>query len=144
MLNMLIYDWSYSTPWFYLPAYIQQKCGASPALGSLISAVLNIGMICGRIGIGAIADTKIGISKYNCSTLSLVLLTHPTNSKCRCCSHGTFRRGTASDLGTSRVKYCGCFCFRCTLRILWWRLHRSTSSGVSTYLRRGQAVSITL
>ncbi|KAF8520752.1 major facilitator superfamily domain-containing protein [Hysterangium stoloniferum] len=50
----------YMVPYFYLPAYAQTQLKASPLVGSMLSAMLALGMVLGRIMLGMAADSRLG------------------------------------------------------------------------------------
>lgn len=52
-------SFGYTVPQYYLTAYIESEAGASPVVGATINALINVGSIAGRIGMGFVADTRV-------------------------------------------------------------------------------------
>ena len=47
-------------PFFYVPTYAQTQLRSSATVGSILSALLDLGMAVGRICLGLAADSKLG------------------------------------------------------------------------------------
>lgn len=50
----------YLTPFFYVPTYAQVELNASPFVGAILSAMIDLGIVLGRILIGRLADSRFG------------------------------------------------------------------------------------
>ena len=47
-------------PFFYVPTYAQTQLQSSALVGSILSAILDLGMVAGRIVLGLAADSRLG------------------------------------------------------------------------------------
>ncbi|KAF8520758.1 major facilitator superfamily domain-containing protein [Hysterangium stoloniferum] len=50
----------YMIPYYYVPTYAQTQFNASPLVGSILSAILDLGLVVGRVALGFAADSKLG------------------------------------------------------------------------------------
>lgn len=50
----------YFIPFFYVPTYAQTQLHTTPLVGSILVAVMDLGVSMGRILIGRMADSRIG------------------------------------------------------------------------------------
>ncbi|KAF8591148.1 MFS general substrate transporter, partial [Ramaria rubella] len=61
----------YMVPFYFVPTYAQTQLQSSPLVGSILSAVLDIGMVFGRIILGLAADSKLGTMNSIVSGMAL-------------------------------------------------------------------------
>ncbi|KAF8520750.1 major facilitator superfamily domain-containing protein [Hysterangium stoloniferum] len=53
-------SFGFLVPFFYVPTYAQTQLKASPFVGSMLSAILDIGIVFGRVFLGIAADSRLG------------------------------------------------------------------------------------
>lgn len=61
----------YLTPFFYVPTYAQLELNASPLVGAILSAMIDLGIVLGRILIGRLADSRFGTMNAIILSMSL-------------------------------------------------------------------------
>ncbi|KAF8484200.1 major facilitator superfamily domain-containing protein [Gautieria morchelliformis] len=61
----------YQVPFFYVPTYAQTQLHSSTLVGSILAAIMDLGMVVGRITLGLAADSKLGTMNSIISGMAL-------------------------------------------------------------------------
>lgn len=73
---MVYPTYRYFIPFFYVPTYAQTQLQTSPLVGSILIAIMDLGVSLGRILIGRMADSSLG-------TMNSIIITMAISGLCQ-------------------------------------------------------------
>jgi MFS transporter, MCT family, aspergillic acid transporter len=67
---------SYTIPFFYVPTYAETQLQSTSLVGSILSAIMDLGLAIGRIFLGIAADSGIGTMNTVIAGMMLSAISH--------------------------------------------------------------------